>query len=481
MNFKLPQSVPATHNITQLYDDIENNLAWSQDAIYDLDADAVADLQQYWLRRRFNDLRPRIKALDKLAQDLDINEIDTIDDVVPLCFPHTMMKAYAVSDLNKRRFDRMNRWLGTLSIYDLSSVDVGGLETLDNWLDRLHAATPLDPQLSSGTSGKVSVQPKTVVEGRHLMDGILRCFMPYRDEPGFDPRTGEATFISPWPVRSGPHHVTMMHTNMVKHTFGGDESRVITIGQHKMAADELWLSGRLRRAESIGEQLQLTESERALAQQMAEKSKKTSSPEQMDLFIEQAMTRQKGKKVFITSSWQRYYELAQACKLRGVKPDYAPGSMMGVGGGAKNWVFPEGWRKLIDEIFPLPLIELYSMSEFSAVSRLCPNGYWHVPSWGVIWVLDPGTSKPYPRSGVQSGRLACFDLLARSYWAGTLSGDKVTVHWDGGCSCGRKGPYIEKDIRRFTEAEGGDDKISCSKMPDAYSDLVKFTLGDINE
>lgn len=478
----ISESEPRTISmpIDGLYNDIENALDWSQDALYDLEPAEVTALQIYWLKKRFNELRPLVKALDRLAGDLEIDRIDGIEDVVSLCFPHTMMKAYSASDLEKRRFDRLNRWLSTLSTYDLQSVDVSGVETLDGWINRLQGSTPLAPQLSSGTGGKVSVQPKTQAEGSHLMIGELRCFLPYRDEPGFDPRTGEATFISPWPARSGPHHVTMVHSNAIKHVFSGDESRVVTLGQQRMSADELWLSSRLRRAEARDEDLELNDDERALARNMVTQSKINASPEQMARFIARAVTEQKGKKVFILTTWQRLYELAKICKENGAIPDYAPGSMVGVGGGAKNWEFPEGWEQLIDEVFPLPRLEMYSMSELSAVSRLCPEGHWHVPLWGVTWVLDSATSKPYPRSGIQTGRLACFDLLARHYWAGTLSSDKVTVHWDGGCGCGRKGPYFEKDIRRLGEEEGGDDKISCAKTPDAYDNLVKFTMGEID-
>ena len=103
--------VAQAHDLAQLYDNIEAAFEWSQEAIYDLEPDAVDALHLHWLRRRFNELRPKIRALDKLAQDIEIDEIKTIDDVVPLCFPRTMLKAYSLSDLEKRRFDRMARWL----------------------------------------------------------------------------------------------------------------------------------------------------------------------------------------------------------------------------------------------------------------------------------------------------------------------------------------------------------------------------------
>jgi len=91
-------------------------------------------------------------------------------------------------------------------------------------------------------------------------------------------------------------------------------------------------------------------------------------------------------------------------------------------------------------------------------------------------VLDPKTSEPLPRTGVQTGRHACFDLLAETYWAGTITGDEVTAHWDEDCPCGRLGVFFDGDIHRYGEAEGGDDKITCARTPDAYGNLVDFAL-----
>jgi hypothetical protein len=468
------------HNLAQLYNDIEAILDWTQDEIYALAPQDVEALQLHWVQRRFTELRPRVRALDMLASDLQIDRIWTLDDVVPLCFPHTIFKGYTVADIEKRRFDRLTRWLDTLTIHDLSKVDSSDVDSLNTWIRRLKESTPLEPLLSSGTSGKVSVQPKTMREGKHLLMGMVRGLLPYGDEPGLDARTGDATYVSPWPARSGPHSITMKHTNMVRHIFGGDEDKVITLGQQEMSADELWLSGRLRRAQMRGEDLQLSAGERVLVKEMAERATLNASPEFMDRFVERAVSGLRGRKMFTITTWQRLYEMAKLCKQKGLSPDYAPGSVIGIGGGDKNWVFPEGWRELIDEVFPYPRAELYAMSEFSAIARLCAAGHWHAPAWGVSWIVDPTTSKIAPRSGVQTGRYVCFDLLTQSYWPGTLSGDRVTMHWDGGCSCGRSGPYSDREIRRFTEAEGGDDKISCAKTPDAYANLAKFTLGDVN-
>ena len=81
-----------------------------------------------------------------------------------------------------------------------------------------------------------------------------------------------------------------------------------------------------------------------------------------------------------------------------------------------------------------------------------------------------------PREGVQKGRLVFIDLLAESYWGGFISGDEVTIHWDEDSAIG--GPRIEKEVRRFSEAEGGDDKITCAGSAKAYNEFMDFVAGE---
>jgi len=70
------------------------------------------------------------------------------------------------------------------------------------------------------------------------------------------------------------------------------------------------------------------------------------------------------------------------------------------------------------------------------------------------------------------------DLMPDSYWGGLVSGDEVTMAgWDEPCACGRTGPYLESTIRRFSEAQGGDDKINCAGAPEAHDRAIDFLVG----
>src|SRR3546814_5435158 len=63
------------------------------------------------IRRRFTTLRHSVKALDRLATEQGIIDINSLDGVVSLFLPHTAYKSYTLSFLERNRFDALTRWL----------------------------------------------------------------------------------------------------------------------------------------------------------------------------------------------------------------------------------------------------------------------------------------------------------------------------------------------------------------------------------
>jgi len=89
----------------------------------------IADIQLTGLRKRFTGLHNALPALARLAADQGVAEINAIDDVAPLLFPHTVYKSYPLSFLERGQFDRLTKWLGGLTTVDLSAVDLKGVDT----------------------------------------------------------------------------------------------------------------------------------------------------------------------------------------------------------------------------------------------------------------------------------------------------------------------------------------------------------------
>src|SRR3546814_163097 len=107
------------------------------------------------IRRRFTTLRHSVKALDRLATEQGINDINSLDGVVPLFLPHTAYKSYPLSFLERNRFDALTRWLDGLTAIDLSGVDLSGIDSIDDWLRRLGETTGLKAKI-----GKAPVREK---------------------------------------------------------------------------------------------------------------------------------------------------------------------------------------------------------------------------------------------------------------------------------------------------------------------------------
>jgi hypothetical protein len=94
----------------------------------------------------------------------------------------------------------------------------------------------------------------------------------------------------------------------------------------------------------------------------------------------------------------------------------------------------------------------------------CSEGLYHVLSFTIPILLDEDAN-PLPRTGRQAGRLEVFHLLAVSTWGGFTTGDRVNVYRDEDCGCGWKGPRLDDEIARFSDLDGGDDKITCAGTP----------------
>ena len=129
-------------------------------------------LQIATLKKRFNELLPKIKVLNRAAKDKEISEVDHERDIVPLLLAHSTYKTYPEKYLSDNKWDKMNNWLSSLSTYDFTQVEVSGVKSIDGWLDRLDEAGFFVTH-SSGTGGKPSFLPKAPEEFE-IYDKIIR-------------------------------------------------------------------------------------------------------------------------------------------------------------------------------------------------------------------------------------------------------------------------------------------------------------------
>ena len=114
----------------------------------DLQADQIAALNE-----RFQERRATIAVVGRRADDAGLKQVRSLEEVVPLLLPHTAYKSYPESWLVEKRWDRLSKWLDTVSSHRVPVDKVAGAGDVDGWIQSL-ANEDFYVSCSSGTTGK---------------------------------------------------------------------------------------------------------------------------------------------------------------------------------------------------------------------------------------------------------------------------------------------------------------------------------------
>ncbi len=429
-------------------------------------------LQLAALKLRFARFREAIPALTTLVEKQGVDKIERIEDVMPICFDHRVLKNYPLTILEKRDFKKLTAWLNKLTTHDLTIVDLSGLTTVDSWIDRLESYGMVIGT-SSGTTGKLSFVARSMDD----MPGWRLAWMQAAIAgTGVNPHTTKLpTFVPGY--RSGHQMAIKNGKQFANEMCGGEENRHSLYDIH-MSADLMVLSGKMQAAEEKGELDKIGIDPVLVEQRRAIIEMGKNRPRDVQVWFEKMIHDFRGQQVRIGGLFADLYRAAQAGMDKGIKPDFAPGTIVVGGGGMKGFKdAPDNWRQIIEEFFGVErLCSSYGFSENMGNAQQCSQGYYHFFPYTIVMLMGPN-GEALPREGVQKGRLAVYDLLAESVWGGVVSGDEVTVHFDDDCACGWKGPRVEDNIRRYSEMEGGDDKITCSGSAKAYDEFMDYVMG----
>lgn len=448
------------------------------DEVFRLTRAQIDTFQKHWAVKRFNELRPNIPFLDKLAKEHGIDKVQEVDDILPLLFAHTVYKSYPMSYLERNRFDRLTKWLSGLTATDLSHIDASAVESIDDWIDLLDKESPLMVLHSSGTTGKLTFLPRTELQSRQMgtiAANILRDWNGPYSRP--DMIKNHRPIISAG-YRYGAGTAQRMAGIQVELYAGGDDNALFLYPDRRLSADLYSLAGRIRVAEAKGELGALEISPALLRRREEFMELEQQRPQDMAKFLEAARIRFAGKDIYVGGIYGMIYDWAVDALSQGHKRVFGPDSFLSCGGGMKGRVFPDGWRETIKEFLGFSTFnETYAMTESMCMATLCSAGKFHLPPMTIPFLLDPKTGKLLPRKDGTTGRYAFMDLLPDNYWAAMITGDKVTMGgWDKTCECGRTGCYVEQDISRYSAAEGGDDKVLCSGAPEAHDKAMAFLI-----
>jgi hypothetical protein len=448
----------------------------SHAAWHNLPRAEIDALQLAALKQRFSELRDRIPTLKKLADAEGIAKVEHIDDIVPLLFEHTVYKSYPPSLLEKKNFAQINKWLAKLVTPEIGeailAADVSGCKGLDEWFDAMDEAVPqLRISHTSGTSGTLSFLPHGAREYEKTVE-IRRLFAWNLN--GNDTPPPQLHMVYPYYRKGYLSHVRA--SEFLSKGLLQDESHFHPAYPATLSSDVLHLGAKLRAAHAKGTLDRLEISPELMEKKKAFDKLQADMPQHLANFYEQMVGQLKGKQVYIGGTWNLLHNMAKAGLERGLEGVFHPDSYVSTTGGAKGVVQPEGWREDVLRFTGAKVLhETYAMSEILGGSHMrCEHGHFHLAPTVIAYLLDPETSKPLPREGRVTGRAAFFDLGADTRWGGFITGDEIAIEWDKPCPCGRPSAYVVGPIQRYSEKNGGDDKITCAATEGSHREAMDF-------
>ena len=455
----------------------DNPGAWTYrrfEDLYAIPREEREKLQLEAVRINFARMRNRIPALKKLADQQGVEHIDRLEDVLPVCFDHRVLKNYPIQIIEKRDFTKLTSWLNKLTAHDLTRIDLTGITTIEQWLARLEAIGML-VTYSSGTTGKLSFVPRSLDE---LGPWKAHFFNVNRACTGVDAYTTKLPTLSP--TYRGGYQTMLKMMSLFSIEMAGGPQHYHTLYDTHIPADLMALSGRLQSAEDRGEVERLGLDPALLEQRRTMLEQGRRRDQDMEAWFGKLVEQFKGQRVKVGGTFADLYRVARAGLDKGMRCGFAPGSILVGGGGMKGYKgAPADWEDQVKLFFGVnKLGNQYGFSECIGNAPLCDAGFFHFLPYTVPLLMD-ANGKALPRDGVQKGRLVLVDPIPTSYWGGFTSGDEVTVHWEEDCPCGWGGPRAAKSIRRFAESEGGDDKITCAGSQQAYNEFMDFVAGEV--
>jgi hypothetical protein len=427
---------------------------------YDYAADDLRAAQVEALNERFQDRVGKIKLLKLRAEEAGITEIRSVEEVVPLLLPHTAYKSYPESFLMEEKWDKLGKWLDSVSTHRVPPVNPATVCDVDSWIEKLQESGHY-VSCSSGTTGKSAMlvasaadmawckreAPQAYTWGSGVpLDRSRRMFglAPVAKVPRNE-ATGEA------------YTAALQDPNSERFAYPVPPITVGSLTQMVVARKKI--------ADGTIMPEELAEFERISAE-------RAKAVEDAVEITARALVEARKDKIHVTGLWKGLYDVAKAVREMGYSAkDFNPENSIYVGGGLKRAKLPDDYREFVYETFnisPTRNYQNYSMQELqSGMPRCQKGGRYHLPPWLVPLLLDKSGDNLLPREiGEYEGRAAFFDLSLDGRWGGVISGDKVSIDFSP-CACGAKSPSIRDNIARYADLEG-DDKIGCAGTVDAY-------------
>jgi hypothetical protein len=420
------------------------------------------------LDARFQERLAQVPVLRQRAEAEGVKEVGSLQDLVPLLFPHTVYKSYPPALVEHGRWAQMNRWLDSTSVHRVD-VDVDGVTDVDSWIERLAQHGHL-VSASSGTTGKSSFLNKSEADMTAALDGHFEALADHGVLPdnswnivSLAPDAGNVV---------GRRSSARLWAEMAR-----PDGLAPFVSPPPPEGQQAYMARltRIRRAVADG----TATPDKIVAMEADAARRQEETRRRMEHYADRLLA-EPGEKYLFGTMIALAWRFVEVLREKGAKPgDLTGPNAIFMAGGSKGAVLPDDAE---DQVLAMCNIsqecfaQHYSMQEINIGMSRCVEGRYHVRPDLVLLVLDEGgeTMAPVGDDGLVDGRAAFFDFTVDGRWGGTISGDHIQAHF-GTCRCGKEGPTVFRTIERYANAVDGD-KITCAGTMDAY--VRGFVAGD---
>ena len=424
---------------------------------------SYTELEPLWIEafnERLAERREQIPVLAKLCDATGVTEIAELDEIIPLLFAHSNYKSYPTTLVTKGKWAGMNKWLDTVSAERVRDLDVDGVNDQDEWIERLHANGYM-VMATSGTSGKNSFLPGT----RGDIEFSMRAIVPSLQwNFGIKPAQDRPVFVLG--PKYGPTRAPLYNRTMAE-AYGRADARFF-LTEEPLRISDITRMAALRKAIADGTAMpsDIAAQEQQAAQRAAQMDERLA--ELIDLILDFREEPQ-----IISGFWPQLWTMLETARRRGVPAgSFHPETVLVAGGGTKGAALPDDFQEQVLAFFgfgPERVLGGYGMSELSAAMPR-QDGRCRTAPWVIPLILDRDGPRLLNRTdGLTEGRFAFFDVALEGRWGGLISGDHVTADLGGASPA-----VLDGTIRRYTDLEGGDDKLTCAGTIDAF---VRGSMG----
>lgn len=433
---------------------------------FDQDPEALLPRQLQVANDLFQQRRHQIPLIERRAGEAGVDVIRRFDDLVPLLFAHTVYKSYPNAFVERGRWDRMLQWLDTLSVPDVTGVNVDGVRNIDEWIERLWDAGHR-VLATSGSSGKCSFLNHTLGDGEYK-----RRHFKYHTCWPYAIADNSRTVFWLGPI-NGPNSANEAGQFLFQNW--GKPGGTFALTDEPLRISEVSRMAAMRKKMAEG-----SATPREIADFEAESRARGAQGAEAMIEIADKILDRRHEPIMISGLWAQHMVLVNRARERGIPDgDFNPESIIQAGGGIKGVALPDDYQEQVSRLYGSVIRPAtYGMTELASAMPRCEAGRYHrAPS--LIWlILDRDgerlLTEADARDGIVEGRFGFLDLIYEGRWGGLITGDKVTVDFNRRCPCGRHGPTLLDNITRFAQV-GQDDHIGCAGTIDGY---IRGALGE---